>query len=82
MYQDTPPREIERYNALLRALDPALRPRAAISLTQAVRALAEAGIRARHPSAGDEEVRVRLTARLYGQEAARRLFGTIPDDAV
>jgi hypothetical protein len=44
--------------------------------------LAEAGIRHRHPQATGEEVRIRLTTRLYGRQIARRLFGEIPDDAI
>jgi hypothetical protein len=50
-------------------------------LTRAVRELAEAGIRQRHPTASDEEVRVRLAVRIYGRDTARRFFGSIPDDA-
>ena len=51
-------------------------------LSQAVRVLAEQGIRQRHPSADDDEVRVRLTVRLYGRAAAVKLFGSVPDDTV
>ena len=46
-----------------------------------LRALAEAGIRERHPDATDEEVRTRLTVRLYGRAAAEKLFGAVPGDA-
>jgi DNA-binding MarR family transcriptional regulator len=52
-----------------------------MSLSRGVRALAEAGIRERCPDATDEEVRVRLTVRLYGRAAAEKLFGAVPDDA-
>lgn len=52
-----------------------------MSLSRGVRALAEAGIRERCPGASDEEVRVRLTVRLYGRAAAEKLFGAVPDDA-
>jgi hypothetical protein len=55
---------------------------AAMSLSRAVRALAEAGIRQRHPEADAAEVRVRLAVRLYGRAMAAKAFGTIPDDAV
>ena len=71
-----------RYHELLAALPPERRLEAAMSLSRAVRSLAEAGIRERHPNASDAEVRVRLTVRLYGREAAERLFGVVPDDAV
>jgi hypothetical protein len=47
-----------------------------------VRELAVAGIRQRHPDAPAAEVRARLTVRMYGREAAKRLFGSIPEDAV
>jgi hypothetical protein len=47
-----------------------------------VRELAIAGIRQRHPEADEQEIRVRLTVRLYGREAAIKLFGAVPDDAV
>ena len=50
-------------------------------LSRGVRELALAGIREMHPGATEEELRVRLTVRLYGREAALRLFGTVPDDA-
>ena len=43
---------------------------------------ATAGIGQRHPEASDEEVWVRLAVRLYGREAAMRLFGDVPADAV
>jgi hypothetical protein len=68
--------------SLLRAQSPAARLEQAAALTRAVRQLAEAGIRQRHPAASEAEVRVRLTVRLYGRDAAVRLFGDVPDDAV
>jgi hypothetical protein len=47
-----------------------------------VRELALAGLRLRHPQADEQELRVRLTVRLYGRAAGVRLFGAVPDDAV
>jgi hypothetical protein len=82
VHQDTSPEAFERYYAMLRAASPEERLRAAISLSSTVRALAEAGIRMRQPQADDREVRVRLAVRLYGREAALRLFGAIPEDAI
>ncbi len=70
-----------RYHELLRALAPERRLEAAMGLSRSVRALAEAGIRERHPDATDEEVRTRLTVRLYGRAAAEKLFGAVPGDA-
>jgi hypothetical protein len=42
--------------------------------------MAEAGLRSRHPSASDREIRCRLAALLYGRAAAERLFGALPND--
>jgi hypothetical protein len=67
---------------MLRALPPEKRLQAAVSLTRAVREMAVAGLRLRHPHADDHEIRVRLAVRLYGRETAARLFGAVPDDAV
>jgi hypothetical protein len=80
--QDTRPQAAARYHELLRAQSPAARLEQAAALTRAVRQLAEAGIRQRHPQASDAEVRVRLATRLYGRDVARRLFGDVPADAV
>ncbi len=71
-----------RYHQLLRALPPHARLARALALSRSVRELAIAGIRARHPSATDAEVDIRLTVRLYGRELASRLHGELPDDAV
>jgi hypothetical protein len=80
--QDTSPERMRRYHELLRAQEPWQRLRTAIALSSAVRQLAEAGLRMRHPGASDQELRVRLAVRLYGRAAAIRLFATVPDDAV
>lgn len=71
-----------RYHELLRKMPPEQRLAAAMRLSQAVRELALAGIRGRHPEASDDELRVRLTTRLCGRDCARRLFGGVPDDAI
>jgi len=71
-----------RYHELLQALPPERRLETAMKLSLAVRELAIAGIRQRHPDAGEHEVRVRLVVRLYGRAAAERLFGAVPSDAV
>jgi hypothetical protein len=78
MDQDTEPRRRDRYIELLRAQSPVDRLRKAGALTRAVRQMAEAGIRLRHPDADDTEVRVRLAVRLYGKDVAVRLFGSHP----
>lgn len=58
------------------------RLRAAVSLGVAVRDLALAGLRARHPSADENELRKRLAVRLYGRALALQIFEHIPDDAL
>ena len=78
---DTSPEADERYHELLRQMGPERRLEAAMRLSNAVRELAMAGIRQRHPQADEHEQRVRLTVRLYGRAAAQRLFGNVPDDA-
>lgn len=79
---DTSPQADARYHELLRRMAPERRLDAAMRLSQAVRELAEAGIRERHPEADEREIRIRLTVRLYGRAQAQRLFGAVPDDAV
>lgn len=79
--RDTSPEADARYHELLRRMPPEARLEAAMRLSQAVRELALADIRARHPAADEHEQRVRLTVRLYGRDCARRLFGQVPDDA-
>ncbi len=81
MHRDTSSAASARYHELLRAMPPEQRLEAAMRLSRGVRELALAGIREMHPGATEEELRVRLTVRLYGREAALRLFGTVPDDA-
>ena len=80
--RDTTPAALDRYHELLRAQAPWQRLAQAMALTAAVRELATAGIRLRHPDAADEEVRVRLAVRMYGRKMALRLFGHVPPDAV
>ena len=76
--RDTSEAAERRYFQLLGAQSPMQRLETAVGLTEAVRALAEAAIRARHPDASEIEVRAALAARLYGAEAARKLFPTVP----
>ena len=81
MASDTSAQSRARYTELLKARAPHERLAIAASLSRAVRELAEAGIRAKCPAADDAEIRVRLTVRLYGREAAHRWLGSVPDDA-
>lgn len=78
MDQDTPPAEQARYIERLRSQSPVERLRAAEALTKAVRRLAWAGLKHRHPDEPDEWLRVRFVLQTYGEPAARRLFGDHP----
>jgi hypothetical protein len=80
MERDTAPEVAARYDAMIGALPGDRRLEIAAQLTQGVRAMAEAGLRSRHPSASDREIRCRLAALLYGRAAAERLFGALPND--
>jgi hypothetical protein len=82
VHGDTSSAAVARYHELLRAQAPHQRLEQANALIAAVRELAVAGLRARHPDASPEELRKRLTVRLYGREVAARLFGELPADAV
>jgi hypothetical protein len=74
--EDTSPKANRRYIELLRQAGPAGRLAMCASLTRAVRDLALAGIKSAEPGRllSDEELRKRLTERLYGAEVAHRLF--------
>jgi len=82
VHDDTSSEQLSLYRRKLAELSPAARMAVAVALSRAVRELAEAGIRQRHPGADAEEVKVRLAVRLYGRQAAQRLFARVPDDAV
>jgi hypothetical protein len=73
---DTSPAALARYFELLREAGPGKRLAICASLTQAVRELAIAGIKAAHPDRqlGPEELREKLAERLYGVDVARRVF--------
>lgn len=47
---------------------------------QTSRALALAGLRARHPDAGPDELRRRLFGVWLGEEIAREVYGSLPGD--
>jgi hypothetical protein len=82
VHRDTNAASVTRYHELLRAQAPHQRLEQTNALIAAVRELAVAGIRARHPNASPQELRKRLTVRLYGRQVAARLFGELPADAV
>ncbi|HEX4621244.1 MAG TPA: hypothetical protein VH208_06725 [Myxococcaceae bacterium] len=77
---DTSPEKRDRYYELLRRLGPRERGLVLASLCKGGRDAAEAGIRRLHPGIGSAELKLRLTARLYGAGVARRLHGKLPPD--
>ena len=81
MLEDTSPKALAQYLDLLRRASVEQKARAVAALCSGVRQLVEAGLRQRHPGIGDSEVRVRFACLIYGREAAKRLFGSVPDDA-
>jgi len=81
MFEDTTPEATARYLRWLRETPPAQKLERMARLVADGRALARAGLRARHPRADDAEIEVRLAALLYGREAAS-LLGPVPADAV
>jgi len=78
---DTKTAAMEQYAALLRQQPPHRRLAQCVALTKNVRALILAGIVAQFPNATDDELRARLTVRLYGSVFATTIFGTVPADA-
>lgn len=56
--------------AVYRSMGPAQRFAVAVDLSEAIREVARSGIRAQHPSWGDDEVQAELERRLYGPELA------------
>lgn len=69
---DTSPAARRRQIQAIRAIPPAERLRIADELSAGVRALAEAGIRKRHPGASPETIAQLLAERVLGRELAVR----------
>ena len=78
MLRDTDPRAAAAYHRLIGAMPPSERLAQAARLSLGVRALARAGLRRRHPQAGEAELRWRFVALCYGRELAERAFGPGP----
>jgi len=78
MELDTDPRAAQRYHALIGALPAQRRLAMAAGLSRGVRELCVAGLRARYPDAGSEEIRWRVAAVCYGEALAERVFGYCP----
>lgn len=78
---DTSPAAARFYHEHLRSLSPRERLRIAARLSMAVRRLAAAGIKQRHPGASSDEMTMHLAAAMYGPQVARRVLGEIPSGA-
>jgi hypothetical protein len=72
---DTSARADEVQFGLLRAMSPQRKGEILTALTLAVQDLALAGLRAQHPDATDDELRLRLAVRRLGAETVRRIWG-------
>lgn len=70
---DTSPDAIDRQLAALRSMTPAARLRLADDMSQAVRALAEAGLRRRQPDLSDEDQAAIFVRIVLGGELADSL---------
>jgi len=76
--RDTSPDGHEAQLRAYRRLGPAGRARVAGKLSAETRELTRAGIRARHPEYGDEEVESALRRILLGDELFRRAWPALP----
>ncbi len=76
---DARPDERARYYALIAGLSPEQRAAKVARLGRAVRDLARADIRRRHPEAGSAQVEVELVARLDGRKVATILAPRLVD---
>lgn len=70
---DTSPEALALQRAAFRRMAPAERFEAAVEMSEAVSALAEAGIRRRHPDYSDEQVRLALVEIMLGPELAAKV---------
>jgi len=68
---DTSPRVAEVHNQLYREIGPAGRARIAAELSDALRELAIAGVRYRHPEFDEAQVMKEVVAVFYGRRANR-----------
>ena len=78
---DTSPERRKQYYALLGEMSVEQRAAKVASLSRAVRGLVLSSIQQAHPDADLQELLVRLSARLYGPELTRRVYGWVPEGA-
>ena len=75
---DTDPRAAAVLRRLARELSAGRKLDAARAMSRALRSLAEAGVRSRHPGADEHEVRRRLAAVMLPRETVIAAFGWDP----
>lgn len=80
-YADTDPCALEVMYDLQRKMPPEEKIAWVFQLSGMLLSLAEAGVRAMHPQAGEREVLVRLAARHLDRELVIRAYGWYPDDS-
>jgi hypothetical protein len=80
-YSDTDPRALEVMYDLHRKMPPGEKIALVFQLSAMVMGLAEAGVRAMYPEAGEREVLVRLAARHLDRDLVMRAYGWYPDDS-
>ena len=80
-YSDTHPKMEALQIRLLRETPPWRKMEMLAGLNQATRDLALAGLRRRHPGAGEPELRRRLAGLLLGEELASKVYGELSDGA-
>jgi hypothetical protein len=77
---DTDPKAERVQLAIYRAMSPARKLQLVLDSIQASRDLALAGLRARHPSAGPEELRRLLFVQELGEKLARKVYRPLTPD--
>jgi hypothetical protein len=80
-YADTDPRALEVMYDLQRKMPPEEKIAWVFQLSAMALSLAEAGVRAMYPQAGEDEVVARLAARHLDRELVIRAYGWYPDDS-
>jgi len=77
---DTPPDIARQWLERMRELSVAERWKRIGGLNRMLRTLALSDLKHLHPSASEDELRLRLAHRLYGHDLATRAYGPLPDE--
>ena len=75
---DTPPEAWEKQFELYRRMTPAQKARAFRDITLAANSFALAGLRQRHPNAGERELWLRLAGLRIGEDLVAQAYGWRP----